>query len=56
MLKNKRFVPGILANSQEYSYNATRLAKRIFFYVEYVGHQYVTSRYVTLRGITAIFS
>ena len=50
MLNNKRFVPGILPNSEEYAYSATRLAKKIFIYVEYVGHQYITSHYVTLRG------
>mgnify|MGYP001622938025 CR=1 FL=1 len=50
MLSNKSFAPGLLAESKEYSYHATKVAKDLLLYVEYTGHQQVSPEYVLMRS------
>lgn len=50
MLTNKRYAPGVLPASHEQSYNATKIAKNLFLYVEYIGHSYVSPEYAVMRS------
>lgn len=49
MLRNSRFVPGVLSNSFERAYNATQTAKNLFLYVEYIGHSFCSPEYSVIR-------
>lgn len=50
MKKNEMLVPGILEGSKEGAYNAIRFVKENLNYVEFYGHQFVSTKYRLLRS------